>query len=91
MKEVIKAGYKVRGVVRSEEKAALLREVFHERYGSDCLEAVIVEDQSQPGALNAAMQGRYPPNYAIFFTLNILICNRLLWGHPYSQRHEIYS
>ena len=66
--EVIKAGYRVRGVVRSEEKAALLREVFHKRYGSESLETAIVEDQKQPGALNSAMQGPWLLSHCVLFT-----------------------
>ncbi|EMC96944.1 hypothetical protein BAUCODRAFT_433600 [Baudoinia panamericana UAMH 10762] len=54
--EVLKAGYKVRAVIRNQQKGKYLEEAFHERYGKDAFHTVLVEDLTVPGALDEAMK-----------------------------------
>ncbi|KAJ7438936.1 hypothetical protein B0H11DRAFT_2103455 [Mycena galericulata] len=55
VRELLKQGYSVRGVVRSEDKAAPLREIFRS-YG-DKLELVVVPDITEDGAFDEAVKG----------------------------------
>lgn len=54
---LLRKGYQVRGTVRSEDKAAWVKEVFAERYPSGSLEIVLVPDVAAPGALDIAVKG----------------------------------
>ena len=60
--QFLTAGYKVRGTVRSEGKAAWVKELFDKRYGPGKFELAIVPDMSKPGAFEEAMKGRVIPH-----------------------------
>ena len=55
--QLLKAGYKVRGTVRDESKAEMIRDVYRKRHGLAAFEAVIVEDISAAGAFDQSVQG----------------------------------
>ena len=55
--QLLKAGYKVRGTVRDESKAEMIRDVYRKKHGLANFEAVIAEDISTPGAFDEAMKG----------------------------------
>ena len=55
--QVLKAGYKVRAVVRNAEKAQYITEAFHERYGKEAFHTVLIEDMGKPGCFDEAMKG----------------------------------
>lgn len=50
-------GYKVRGTVRSQEKANWITEAMTRHYHSGSFETVVVPDISVPGAFDAAIKG----------------------------------
>ncbi|KAL8801755.1 MAG: hypothetical protein Q9182_004227, partial [Xanthomendoza sp. 2 TL-2023] len=52
--QLLKAGYRVRGTTRDEEKAEWVREVFGERYGQGKVETVVVADMKAEGAFDEA-------------------------------------
>lgn len=54
---LLKAGYKVRGTVRSADKAALLTEVLEARYPKDAFHFVVVPDMAKSDAFEEAMKG----------------------------------
>lgn len=55
--QLLKAGMKARGAVRSEEKAAWLEEYVNSTYGQDQLQIVVVPDTSIPSAYDEAVKG----------------------------------
>jgi len=55
--QLIKSGYKVRGTVRAQDKAAWLYELFANIYGGGQFEAVEVSDMAADGAFDIAVQG----------------------------------
>jgi len=60
--EILKAGYRVRAVVRSEEKAVYLREGLGVRgFGGDAFQIVHCEDMTTPGSLDKFMEGQQLP------------------------------
>ena len=67
--EILKAGYKVRGTARTIEKAADVKKVFDERYGSGKVEIVAVKDMAQAGAFDEAIKGLSIANLSL---LNLL-------------------
>ncbi|KAH7024436.1 uncharacterized protein B0I36DRAFT_415727 [Microdochium trichocladiopsis] len=54
--EILKAGYRVRALVRDETKAGYLREAFHARYGQAAFETRLVQDPTVHTDLVDAMQ-----------------------------------
>ena len=52
-----KLGYKVRGTVRSADKAAWVKEAMSERFPSSPFEAVLVPDITAPGAYDEVVKG----------------------------------
>lgn len=54
---LLKAGYRVRGTVRSAYKAAYLEEVFNARYPVGSFEYVVVPDMAKEGGFDEAMEG----------------------------------
>lgn len=55
--QLLLAGYKVRGTVRSVPKNAWMAEFFESKYGKDVFELIEVGDMSQEGSLDDAMKG----------------------------------
>ena len=55
--QLLKAGYKVRGTVRDESKAEMIRDVYRKRHGLAAFKAVIVEDISAAGSFDQSVQG----------------------------------
>lgn len=74
--EPLRAGLRVRAIVRNLEKGGYLSDVFHERYGPDVFEIVHAEDLMSPGVLREAMNGISPSSYPLLF-----IGGRLTNGH----------
>lgn len=61
--QLLLAGYRVRGTVRSESKGEWVKELFDKKYGEGKVEIVIVANMSQAGAFDAACEGnRWPPS-----------------------------
>ena len=56
--EALKFGYKVRGAVRSIEKAQALKEKFDQEFGKDKFVLVQVEDFTVPNAYDEALKGK---------------------------------
>lgn len=54
--QILRAGYKVRGTARTTEKAADVKKVFDDRYGSGKVEIVAVKDMAQAGAFDEAIK-----------------------------------
>ncbi|KAK2758598.1 putative secondary metabolism biosynthetic enzyme [Arachnomyces sp. PD_36] len=54
--QILQAGCRVKGTVRSAEKAELISEISEKRHGKDVSSYVVVEDIAAEGALNDAMQ-----------------------------------
>ncbi|KAK7973047.1 flavonol reductase [Apiospora saccharicola] len=59
--ELLRAGLRVRAIVRNLEKGRCLSDVFQERYGPDVFEIVHADDLAGPGVLREAMDGIYQP------------------------------
>jgi len=57
VEQLVQAGYKARGTVRTEAKGRWLQEYINEKYGKDKLELAIVSDMSAKGAFNDAVKG----------------------------------
>ena len=55
--EILRAGYKVRGITRSAAKGDLCKEAF-EKYGKDAFDYVVVQDSLAPSAYDEALKGR---------------------------------
>ena len=55
--QLLSAGYRVRGTVRSIEKQAWLQSLFDKRHASGRFELAQVEDITQPGCYEAAIKG----------------------------------
>lgn len=55
--QFLAAGYRVRGTVRSDEKAAWLYEVFDAEYGNGKFTHVVVKDMMAEGAFDEAVKG----------------------------------
>ncbi|KAL8709192.1 MAG: hypothetical protein Q9220_006072 [cf. Caloplaca sp. 1 TL-2023] len=55
--QLLQAGYRVRGSVRDESKAAWVTDLFVKRYGQGKVETVIVPDMASPGAFDEACKG----------------------------------
>jgi len=55
--QLLLAGYRVRGTVRTEGQVAWTTELFSSRYGADKFFAVIVSDMSILGAFDEAVKG----------------------------------
>lgn len=55
--QFLEAGYKVRGTVRSLDKADWLYKLFDEKYGKGKFEAVVVPDMIVDGAFDEAVKG----------------------------------
>lgn len=55
--EALKAGYRVRGTVRSEDKARTARGLFEPKHGNR-FEAAVVPDISKEGAFDEALKGK---------------------------------
>ena len=54
--QFVEAGYRVRGTVRSEDKAAWLYELFDSKYGKGKFEAVVVPDMKADNAFDEAIK-----------------------------------
>ncbi len=54
--QLLKAGYRVRGTVRDESKADMIRDVYKKRHRLENFEAVIVPDISAPSAFDEAVK-----------------------------------
>ena len=62
--QLLAAGYRVRGSVRSESKGLWLKALFDNKYGGDKFEIAIVPDMTLKGAFDDAMDGMllfFPP------------------------------
>lgn len=58
--QLIQAGYKVKGTVRSADKGELMAEIFEKRHGSkDSFSYAVVEDMSTEAAFHDAMKGEH--------------------------------
>ena len=55
--QFLEAGYRVRGTVRSRDKAEWLYKLFDEKYGKGKFEAVEVPDMMADGAFDEAVEG----------------------------------
>lgn len=55
--QLLTAGYKVRGTVRSVDKSHWINEVFEKRYGGGKFETVVVEDMIHDGAFDEVVKG----------------------------------
>ena len=55
--QLLEAGYKVRGTVRSLDKADWLYKSFDGKYGKGKFEAVVVPDMMAEGAFDEAIKG----------------------------------
>lgn len=55
--QLLRAGYRVRGTVRSLTKAEGLRALWEKEFGPGRFEAVVVEEMSKPGAFDNAVKG----------------------------------
>lgn len=55
--QLLLAGYKVRGTVRDEKKAAWTTEFFSARYGAGKFSAAIVPEMSTIGGFDEAIKG----------------------------------
>jgi nucleoside-diphosphate-sugar epimerase len=58
--QVIVAGYRVRGTVRSDPKGELMTEVYEKRHGPGKFEFVVVPDMSVDHAFDDAVKGTHP-------------------------------
>ena len=58
--QALKAGYRVRGTVRSVEKAKWMVDKFTADYGEGRFELIEVKDLSGDGAFDNAIKGMYP-------------------------------
>jgi nucleoside-diphosphate-sugar epimerase len=61
--QVITAGYRVRGTVRSEAKGELMTEVYEKRHGPGKFESVVVPEMTVGHAFDDAVKGmhsKYP-------------------------------
>lgn len=54
---LLKLGYRVRGTIRSADKASWIEEAMTERHPSASFETVLVPDVTAPGAWNEAVKG----------------------------------
>jgi nucleoside-diphosphate-sugar epimerase len=57
--QVIAAGYKVRGTVRSKAKGELMTEVYEKRHGPGKFESVVVPDMAVDHAFDDAVKGTH--------------------------------
>jgi nucleoside-diphosphate-sugar epimerase len=57
--QLLLAGYKVKGTVRSEDKGKLIAETFEKRHGKDAFSYVVMEDMSAEGAFHNVMKGEH--------------------------------
>lgn len=55
--QLLLAGYKVRGTVRSEAKGEWLVKLFGEKYGPGKLDLAVVPDMAVKGAFDEAVKG----------------------------------
>ncbi|KAH7355648.1 hypothetical protein BKA66DRAFT_475292 [Pyrenochaeta sp. MPI-SDFR-AT-0127] len=55
--QILTAGYKVRGIVRSTTKARWLSDHFEKQYGADSFHLVEISDMLKAGALDEAVKG----------------------------------
>ena len=58
VEQLLLAGYRVRGAVRSAMRSNWLKELFDKRHGSGKFEFTVVEDMATPGAYDEACKGR---------------------------------
>jgi nucleoside-diphosphate-sugar epimerase len=56
--QLLEAGYRVRGTVRSAGKADEVNAALEKKYGSGKLETVIVEKMNEDGAFDEAVKGK---------------------------------
>ncbi|KAE9390117.1 D-lactaldehyde dehydrogenase [Gymnopus androsaceus JB14] len=57
-KTLLEKGYSVRGTVRSEDKAVVIKQIFAEAgYGEEKFETVVVEDITKDGVFDEAVKG----------------------------------
>ncbi|KAH8660180.1 hypothetical protein BX600DRAFT_482182 [Xylariales sp. PMI_506] len=54
--QVLKAGYKVRAVIRNPEKGKIVTELFHGKYGSEAFSTVMISNMKVEGAFDEAMK-----------------------------------
>lgn len=56
---LLRAGYRVRGAVRSEQEAQMMHEIYRSRHpeSSDSFESVVVADMKMPGAFAGRLAG----------------------------------
>jgi NAD(P)-dependent dehydrogenase (short-subunit alcohol dehydrogenase family) len=57
--QVIAAGYRVRGTVRSKTKGELMTEVYEKRHGPGKFESVVVPDMAVDHAFDDAVKGTH--------------------------------
>lgn len=55
--QLLEDGYTVRGSVRSEAKSKALAEFFHNKYGKNRFETVVVEEITREEAFIEALEG----------------------------------
>lgn len=55
--QLLEAGYKVRGTVRSADKAKWVEELFEKKYGQGKYDTVVVSDMVGDGAFDEAVKG----------------------------------
>jgi len=55
--QLLQAGFKVKGTVRSEDKGKLITEIFEKRHGKDAFSYAVVEDMAAEDAFRDAMKG----------------------------------
>jgi len=55
--QLLQAGFKVKGTVRSEDKGRLITEIFEKRHGKDAFSYAVVEDMAAEDAFRDAMKG----------------------------------
>lgn len=56
--QILAAGYRVRGLVRNEQRSQWLKDVFGEKYGQEQIEIVEVASYVKDGTLEDAVKGR---------------------------------
>ena len=57
--QVIAAGYRVRGTVRSKAKGELMTEVYEKRHGPGKFESIVVPDMAVAHAFDDAVKGTH--------------------------------
>jgi len=64
--QLLQAGYRVRGTVRSLSKIKDLAALWEKKFGPGRFEAIVVTTIAEPGAFDEALKGQSPYYFQIF-------------------------